>query len=531
MSTSTSSPHLSTQPIELVASNSFEILTVESCSLQNLHLQATELESNTERVPDTRDGSAFLSIIGNHLHNLANSTTTLFTDIGATVQSACSTFLAPSPNIKTAVSSPLPNPTNAFKSLKARQRQDKKRQILAIKDKDPNDPRVLRALQKKQAARARTQKNRKEKHFKAPQSFVRHPHRAPIVAARVGLSGLHVDRSGYCGFNHTWGPNPVSKLPSKFTLKLMQELNFTCIHFDGQNSKLLCDKTGKSFGLLLGHNNNKTYLEACTQAFYKILAAGSSGSEPSGASWDIHRGVKSVNDGWFYGKGMQNMAWMNKSVAGIAPQLRKDSDISRVCTFATAALQLWFPKLYEQSMDRLTKIDEHFGDHNRTFARSAFACVAFNFGPQVATILHRDWTDEAGKLCAVWNGGDFDPKLGGHLVLWELGLYIEFPPGCWILFPSALITHANIPIQPHEKRVSIVQYTPGGVCRFVDNGFRTEKQFRLEDPEGYEAMLQRKATRWEESKELFCTYEELREIYKADDHPLEGELTDMEFSD
>ncbi|KAJ7697753.1 hypothetical protein B0H14DRAFT_3529203 [Mycena olivaceomarginata] len=54
--------------------------------------------------------------------------------------------------------------------------------------------------------------------------------------------------------------------------------------------------------------------------------------------------------------------------------------------------------------------------------------------------------------------GDFDPDLGGHLILWDLRLVIRFPPGSTILLPSAIIRHSNTPIQAHEHRSSFVQY-------------------------------------------------------------------------
>jgi len=48
--------------------------------------------------------------------------------------------------------------------------------------------------------------------------------------------------------------------------------------------------------------------------------------------------------------------------------------------------------------------------------------------------------------CAITSLGPFDPKRGGHLVLWDLQLVIEFPPGSTILIPSAVLQHSNIPI-------------------------------------------------------------------------------------
>lgn len=61
------------------------------------------------------------------------------------------------------------------------------------------------------------------------------------------------------------------------------------------------------------------------------------------------------------------------------------------------------------------------------------------------------------------------------MVLWDLQLVIEFPPGASILIPSAAIYHSNTSINPEERRYSFTQFSAGGLFRWVDNGFRTMK--------------------------------------------------------
>ncbi|KAJ3805385.1 hypothetical protein F5876DRAFT_51931, partial [Lentinula aff. lateritia] len=52
---------------------------------------------------------------------------------------------------------------------------------------------------------------------------------------------------------------------------------------------------------------------------------------------------------------------------------------------------------------------------------------------------------------------------GGQLIIWDLKLIFDFPPGSTILLPSALFRHSNIPVQKGDKRVSFTQYTAGGI--------------------------------------------------------------------
>ena len=103
--------------------------------------------------------------------------------------------------------------------------------------------------------------------------------------------------------------------------------------------------------------------------------------------------------------------------------------------------------------------------------------VTFNFGPQTITFPHTDQGNLAWGWCSIIALGQFDPTKGGHLILWDLGIIIEFPPGSTILIPSALIVHSNTPIQVGERRYSFTQYCAGGLFRFIENGFRTDKSF------------------------------------------------------
>ncbi|KAJ7200123.1 hypothetical protein GGX14DRAFT_372482, partial [Mycena pura] len=136
---------------------------------------------------------------------------------------------------------------------------------------------------------------------------------------------------------------------------------------------------------------------------------------------------------------------------------------------------------------------------------------AFNFGPNVWTYKHRDILNVPFGWCAVTAMGDFDARTGGHLVLWDLKLVVEFPHAATILLPSATIAHSNIPVAANETRASFTQYTPGGLLRYVDNGFRTERELQEEDPAEYARLDALKEKRWELGIGLLSTIDELLE--------------------
>lgn len=145
----------------------------------------------------------------------------------------------------------------------------------------------------------------------------------------------------------------------------------------------------------------------------------------------------------------------------------------------------------------------------RNFDRSIFTSAAFNFGPNAWTYKHRDSLNCPFGWCSIQALGCFDPQKGGHLILWDLHLVIEFPAGALVLIPSATLMHSNIPVQPGDCRASFTQYCSGGLFRYVDNGFRTEAQLAAEDPAEYERMCLLKRTRWKMGLALLSTLDDL----------------------
>jgi hypothetical protein len=115
--------------------------------------------------------------------------------------------------------------------------------------------------------------------------------------------------------------------------------------------------------------------------------------------------------------------------------------------------------------------------------------------------------------CSITSLGPFDPKRGGHLVLWDLQLVIEFPPGSTIMIPSAVLRHSNTAIQKGEERYSFTQYTAGGLFRWVDHGFQKENEYYSNLSEE-EAIEEEEAMRhrWEKGLGLFSTLDELKSL-------------------
>lgn len=138
------------------------------------------------------------------------------------------------------------------------------------------------------------------------------------------------------------------------------------------------------------------------------------------------------------------------------------------------------------------------------------ASAAFNFGPRTVCLPHIDFGNLPFLWCWIWGLGWYNWKKGGHLVLWDLKVVVEFPPGSLIAIPSGVCRHGNTVISRKETRYSFTQYSSGGNFRWVDHGFQTEEAYyaQISTEEAKEEEV-RRLQRWEMGLNLFSTLEEL----------------------
>jgi len=175
-----------------------------------------------------------------------------------------------------------------------------------------------------------------------------------------------------------------------------------------------------------------------------------------------------------------------------------------IANIPSAVLATWAPKLHEHYVKNITSLFSHDNTLFRPFPRSIFPATTYNLGPQTTCTRHFDFANLAYGWCGIAALGRFDPTKGGHLVLWELGLVVEFPPGSIVLIPSAVVSHSNTPIMPHEARYSVTQYAAGGIFRWVDCNFRTKETYlkSLKAKERAE-MAEKDSQRWKEGVGLY----------------------------
>ncbi|KAG7094237.1 hypothetical protein E1B28_007842 [Marasmius oreades] len=190
-------------------------------------------------------------------------------------------------------------------------------------------------------------------------------------------------------------------------------------------------------------------------------------------------------DSLFYGISMGNgqprpMVLNDQGAANlrVLERLRTMECFQRIAGFISVTFLSWAPNLFLYYIRITAALLNRHPDLFLPFANCIFAAFAVNFGPQTVCLPHRDTKNLAFGWCAVTALGDFDWTKGGHLMLWELKMVLEFPPGATIFIPSAVVCHFNTRIQPQEKRFSFTLYSAGGLFRWVEHGFQLEKVYQ-----------------------------------------------------
>ena len=174
-------------------------------------------------------------------------------------------------------------------------------------------------------------------------------------------------------------------------------------------------------------------------------------------------------------------------------------------------MQLFAPELHKFYGETLDALCEKDPSLKRNFQNNVFACATCNLGPQSIAHVHTDHLNFGPGWCAITAFGDYDPTKGGHLILWDLKIAIEFPPGSTIFIPSAILRHSNVPLAgKDETRYALIQYSAGGLFRWVECGHQTLKDFKASGLK----LAQTAKERWERGVGLFSKWSELLALRK-----------------
>ncbi|KAG6875346.1 hypothetical protein C0992_004218 [Termitomyces sp. T32_za158] len=292
-------------------------------------------------------------------------------------------------------------------------------------------------------------------HAPQPKTIETHVVNSIPIKTKLRTEFLPQDSSGY----HARGKRPGEGVYFR-SLEALLDDGYRLIEWDGM--PLTCSE-GRVFAVLVGQPQKSEYSQSCELAYEAIMKEGCS-----------------------------------------AQFSDKETHHCR------GAFNLWAPKLHQHFRNHLDPLFTNLTYLHRIFPKSVFPSVAFNFGGNVFTKAHRDCMNSAIGWCAIHALGRYDSKQSSHLVLPDLKLIIEFPPGALILIPSATLTHTNLPVVDGESRISFTQYCTGGLFRYVINGYRTETQLEKQDLEEYARVCGLKDTQWADNTELYSFLQDLK---------------------
>ncbi|TRM57984.1 hypothetical protein BD626DRAFT_411072, partial [Schizophyllum amplum] len=202
-------------------------------------------------------------------------------------------------------------------------------------------------------------------------------------------------------------------------------------------------------------------------------------AEDASPSGDVNRrgNLGHVNAGFSFGGGQKTPGYLRNSRRNQKAMQKAlaSSALRRTAGIIDTAVAAHFDKSHAFMTEKMKEL-QTLKPHNPIFKNTVFPCCTINSGPRAISLPHRDSHNLAFGVCAVHAQGNFDPDKGGHLILWDLGLVVRFPPGTTLIFPSALIRHSNVALNSEDEvRRSFTLFFPGHLARWADNGGVTDK--------------------------------------------------------
>jgi hypothetical protein len=341
------------------------------------------------------------------------------------------------------------------------------------------------------------------------------------------LSSIKAPTSGYTAGTKPARPK-TDKLAPEENLENLRARSWTYIRWGGNEARPLLDRQNRSFAILAGIPPGEIYQGHCAGA-RKLMTKLADKVSFTKEQCDHIRGLfPALNVGAAFGPGQSKPHNLSIVPAQqkIADELLADPSIGYLaemqsgkynCNYdiisqvhqVVAMFKQWVPKLHEFYDSNLGTIWSNLPELKRNFPGSVWPVAAFNLSRKVASRRHRDSQNLLYGICAITSLGSFDASKGGHLVLPDLEMVIEFPAGAIILIPSALLEHANTPIGEDEERLSFTQYSAGGHFRYVDWDCRTMKETRMVDAARYSELQQETETNATKGWGMYSTWDEL----------------------
>jgi hypothetical protein len=119
-------------------------------------------------------------------------------------------------------------------------------------------------------------------------------------------------------------------------------------------------------------------------------------------------------------------------------------------------------------------------------------------GLSTVCLSHCNFWNLIYSTCPIGALGPFNHRTGGHLILHEPKLIVEFCRGDVMFTPSGTVTHENVPIVEGEAQYSFTMYMAGGLFCYAWCGMRTVKEVQVKDKDLYARYVAEGPGRWED---------------------------------
>ncbi|KAK7024596.1 hypothetical protein VNI00_016157 [Paramarasmius palmivorus] len=272
--------------------------------------------------------------------------------------------------------------------------------------------------------------------------------RAAPVSTEIQDSHLHPTSSGYLG---TQRPLPERRSYSKDELLAMGfQLH---PHNPDSTCPILHAETGSVTGLIVpgprstdpGSQSWDETIAECTAMIERLRPRcnfkpprptpkqkkmAESGSPIENLEHERRGNFKFLNYGISYGNGQTQPLMLSQTPKNqqVLDEIRFSSCFIRLASFISCVFLAWAPRLFLYYVQVMASLIGQYSNLHLPFSKCVFAAFTVNFGPETICHPHLDLKNLAYGWCADNTAlGDFDWRCGGHLVLWDLKLVIEFP--------------------------------------------------------------------------------------------------------
>ncbi|KAF9261865.1 hypothetical protein L218DRAFT_1001179 [Marasmius fiardii PR-910] len=246
----------------------------------------------------------------------------------------------------------------------------------------------------------------------------KHLNNSCIVPTRLNLTNICISQNSFTGYHTNWAP------PTEYMLEEMvgpnSKFKFRLIVWDGRSMLFIKDQNGHIpvFGVLPPED----------PSFHQAMDTLTLVVEKERQNvWfekkNQRGGYGYLTAGVIHGMGTK-ACWK--------PKVRKHQ---------SKGFRTWSPSIFKSYMENKKELTKNNMNLQWNFNNSVFAAISINFGPRTVTSEHTDHENCADGFCAITplapsEGGD-DYQASGHLILWDLGVVIEFSPKASLYILSA----------------------------------------------------------------------------------------------